>query len=263
MDNKSLYGITVVVTRPEHQAQGLCEKITKLGGSIISFPLLKIENLDNDPLVEEAKDIRLYQHLIFISRNAVDAAVRIWPELPEITREKSIYAIGATSGDILKSKGFKNVIPCPGKASSENLLQLKSLGKDHIQDQSILILRGCGGRGLLAQSLRERGAKVDYADIYKRIRPCYDKEQINQLWQKRTGLQFIILTSVEALENLVTIMQSEHSDDILNSPLVAISERVAERAKQYGFNKAILVAETTNDDGLISALLESLNEEKQ
>lgn len=262
MNNNSLNGISVVVTRPEHQAEGLCEKIESLGGSVIRFPLIKIQLQENDPLLQEGKQIEDYQYYIFISRNAVDAASKIWPNYKQIFKGKKIFAIGSASKNALINRGIKDVIDCPGTGNSENLLQMNVFEKEKIHGQAVLILRGSGGRELLAESLGDRGAYVDYADLYQRLRPCYNQQQLYDLWNRETSNSIIVLSSGEALENLLAIMQPDYSSELLNSSLLVISQRVAELAKQSGFSKNIIVAKASSDDGLVNALVNSLNEEK-
>ena len=57
---------------------------------------------------------------------------------------------------------------------SEALLELASL-REAIAgpDPRVLILRGEGGRELLAERLRELGASVEYLELYRRELPRY------------------------------------------------------------------------------------------
>jgi uroporphyrinogen-III synthase len=46
-----------------------------------------------------------------------------------------------------------------------------------------VIFRGIGGRDVLAKTLRERGAEVEFAECYRRINPRRDAGELARLWQ--------------------------------------------------------------------------------
>ncbi|NIQ15763.1 MAG: uroporphyrinogen-III synthase, partial [Candidatus Dadabacteria bacterium] len=62
------------------------------------------------------------------------------------------------------------------------LLKIEELQADSIINKKILIFRGQGGRELLADSLRERGAEVEYIEVYKRHCPQYDQSKLDEVW---------------------------------------------------------------------------------
>ena len=256
-----LQGRTLLVTRPEHQADDLCNRLVNLGASIVRFPLIEIQFFQQDPLLTMDKRLEYYQHLIFISRNAVHAAVHIWPDLSKRLQNKTIYAIGAATHDTLSALGFIDIVHCTGPASSEILLKKPELSQQRIHAQSILILRGQGGREHLANILTERGAKVAHADLYKRRRPCYDQARLDKIETLAVENVIVIITSIEALDNLIAILQPGHTKSLFKLQLLVISQRIANHADQLGFVKEAFVANNTSDDGLISTLIKSLNEE--
>ena len=70
-----------------------------------------------------------------------------------------------------------------------------------IQGKKALIVRGIGGREILAESLQERGVSVDYAELYQRKRPEYDATMLQQLFQQEKP-QAVVVSSAESLDNL-------------------------------------------------------------
>ena len=103
------------------------------------------------------------------------------------------------------------------------------------------ILRGEGGRELLAHTLRERGAEVEYLECYRRIMPDGDPADLYQCWNEKRVL-LIIVTSNEALQNLFNMVNESHRSELLASTLVVVSQRAIKKAGELGFetNKPLL-----------------------
>ena len=78
----------VLVTRPEGQAFALCEALKELGFAAYSAPMLELSGLDspNERQTEYLSRLDHYQHIIFISGNAVHFGMEwingAWPEIP-------------------------------------------------------------------------------------------------------------------------------------------------------------------------------------
>ena len=82
-------GTSVLITRPEGQAQGLVRALTDAGfGPVFHRPMLALEpvaSLSGEQR-QRVLDLDLYQHVIFISANAVRFGLEqiddYWPQLP-------------------------------------------------------------------------------------------------------------------------------------------------------------------------------------
>ena len=84
-------------------------------------------------------------------------------KIPEIIK---VIAIGPTTARAVSDLFGCTVIHSDVGVTSEDLLSLPEL--EEIAGKQIGILRGKGGRELLAAELRERGAVVDYFEVYRR-----------------------------------------------------------------------------------------------
>jgi len=134
-----------------------------------------------------------------------------------------------------------------------------------IDGEKILIFRGCGGRGHLAEELRKRGAWVDYCELYERVLPPIASEQLQQLFvsTETPGKQVVVsLHSGESLQNLLAVLtqlpaaqQAEAHTWLHNILLLVPSQRIVAAAQAAGF-KRIICAENATDNAMTVALLD-------
>ena len=249
MDN----GKKILVTRPDHQAENLCKLIEKQGWEAIRFPVIEIQAR---PLsvqeIRRIQDLDQYQQIFFVSANAVNFALQRMQDKMESLQKISCIAVGNASYKALSLSGLNNVIKPEQGFNSEAILAMPEM--QHMHDKSCLIIRGEGGRELLADSLRERGARVDYLEVYKRVMPQPDSRLIVEYLHQK-ALAAIFIYSGDALRNLVKILACEDiNKNLLNTPVVVISRRVQAIAKKIGFKK-IIIADEASDAAMLNALL--------
>ena len=74
MNQHSLSGLTVLITRPLNQADSLRRAIESAGAKTLSLPLIEINRLNDAQAIQELRNKVLqldsYQSLIFVSNNA-------------------------------------------------------------------------------------------------------------------------------------------------------------------------------------------------
>ena len=237
----------VLVTRPSGQAAGLCRLIESAGGRAIRFPTIVIA----PPAEPERARRALAAHwdlIIFISRNAVERALSLLPErrLPDETR---LAVVGQGTAKALEAAGRSPDLIPTGRFDSESLLGLAEFAD--MRDRRVLIVRGEGGRGLLGETLIERGAKLSYAEVYRRAMPQADPAPLLDRWRK--DVQLATATSQEILDNLMTILGEAGRQRLLATPLVVISDRSRQAALRKGFLHVEL-AERADDRCVLAAL---------
>lgn len=246
-----LQGIHAVVTRPAHQAQDLCDLIEKEGGQAIRFPVLDIvPKIDAEflHLIEHLSD---YHMAIFISRNAVDLALPAINSRGGLPKHLRIGAVGNATANAL-AKWNCPVNLCPRDTfDSESLLALPELKA--VQGKNIVIFRGVGGREHLAESLRGRGAVVHYGQCYERRKPEGNSRVLLEHWAQHS-VDIIIITSIEGLMNLVEMVGKEAHEYLFNTPLLVVSERMAQEARRLGFSAPIICAAKAADEQMVDAL---------
>lgn len=257
----ALQGRHVVVTRPAGQATHLAEALRTAGAVPVLFPVLAIAPLtDKTALVDTIINLDRYDLAIFVSPNAVQMALaetlqrRPWPA------KLRVATVGRSSEAALQNHdlaGQERAVLCPaGRFDSEALLELPELQEIH--GRRIVIFRGDGGRELLAEQLRARGAEVHYACCYTRTRPTQSPDPLLQLWEAGQ-LDAVTVTSSEGLHNLVVMLGRLGLAWLKKTPLFVPHARIAATADAYGIHSVVLTDPA--DAGLMAGLLRYFNHE--
>lgn len=242
-----------MVTRPAHQAAKLAEGITAMGAEAFLFPTLAILPA---VLTQEDKkkiqQIHQYDIIIFISPNAVEHGLNHIQAITKLPETTLLATIGQGSANSLNAKLGKQADIVPKENfNSEGLLATDNL--QNVSNQRILIIRGNGGREHLKQTLQQRGAKVDYLNVYQRIKPDTNTSDLVQYLQNNQ-IDAIVITSAESLKNLLELTPKEVTSQLLKVPLLLINNRLIDIAKETGFKNKLYVATEANDDAIIESL---------
>lgn len=250
----------ILITRPAHQAEKLCHLVAQAGFQPVRFPVLAIKPIQK---AEQARamlaTIDGYDRLIFISVNAVNFALLLNDGKITPFTKRPIAAVGASTAEALIKLGLQvDAVPESG-FNSEALLAMPQLRS--VKDQHILIIRGEGGREALAETLRQRGASVDYLEVYQRACPDTNNQPLIEMLQNKQ-LAVITVTSVEGLGNLVLMVGDSFKSALVILPLVVVSERMAQDALALGFYQ-VAVAKNASDTAIVEEIKSILNGEYQ
>lgn len=251
----SLAGRHIVVTRPAGQATHLAEALVAHGAKPVLFPVLAIQALaDKTELMRQIVQLDRYDIAVFVSPNAAQMGVgevlahRAWPA------HLRVATVGRSSESVLAAHdlgGQEKRILCPqGRFDSEALLELPEL--QDVAGRRIIVFRGDGGRELLADTLRARGAEVAYATCYRRTQPAIDPAPLIKLWEAGT-LDAVVVTSSEGLHNLHAMVGHLGQAWLRKTPVFVPHERIARTARELGLTNVQLTAPA--DDGLVVGLL--------
>jgi len=245
--NPPLTGLKIAITRPREQAVQLAQRIEQAGGNALLFPLLDITAVqDTRGLNEQIFRLSQFDLAIFISPNAVRygiAAIRVAGSLPP---KLKIATVGQGSAKALHELGIAKVIAPKERFDSEGLLAMPEL--QDIDGWRVMIFRGDGGRELLGDTLKARGATVEYAACYQRSKPQQDAGVLLS-----AAPDAITVTSSEALGYLWQMLDSKAQQAMRLIPIFVPHPRIAELAIQQGWKKVKLTG--SGDDGLLTALI--------
>ena len=241
----SLGGRGVLVTRPAGVAAPLAERIGRAGGRAIVFPAIEIGPLPRPAALERLADFAL---AIFISPTAVERAIAMvggWP------RGLPVAAVGEGTRQALERAGLSPVLAPRAGADSEAVLALPEL--ESFSGKRVLIVRGAGGRELLARSLAARGCQVEVAECYRRLPPRADPTPLLAAWREGK-IHAVTVFSREALDNLVALVGEAR---LREAALFVSHARIAEHATRRGL-RAIVAG--PGEDAMVERLVAYFHE---
>lgn len=249
--SKPLTGISILVTRPAHQADGLAARIRFAGGNPVLFPVLEILDIgDQRPLLNLVARLDEFDLAIFISPNAANKAMSLIQAKRSLPPTLKVAAVGQGTTKALRNFGINEVITPALRFDSEALLEMTELHQ--VQGKRVVIFRGDSGRELLGDSLLKRGAELEYAECYRRVKPVTDATSLLHAWA-RSELNAITITSSEGLRNLFDMVGESGQTWFKKTPLFVSHERITETARKLGLTQVILTA--AGDEGLLQGLL--------
>ena len=242
-----LAGVGVIITRPVRQAGPFAQKLGVLGARPIVFPaIIVLPPEDRGALAQAHRELARYDGVFFVSANAAEYGVPqgiAWPAgLPA-------YAPGPGTAATLTDLGVAEVRFPPGDHDSEGLLALPPL--QHVHGQRFAIFRGDGGRELLGDTLRARGAAVDYVSCYRRSAPASGEGLMALL--ARGEADALTLTSSEGVGNLWEVLDTTSRERLRRLPTFTTHPRISAAARAKGL---AVIESASGDTGLIGGLLE-------
>ena len=243
-----LAGIGVLVTRPARQASGFAQKLAALGANPVVFPAIVILPPTNTESLERAQaGLASYDFAVFVSGNAVEYGVtdpQHWPAtlIP--------MAPGPGTAEALAAIGIAGVRIPETTFDSSGLLALPEFAR--VGGKRVAIFRGSGGRDELGETLRARGARVDYIECYRRARPQSGASGLVEAF--RDGrIDAVTISSSEGLDNLWAVVAGATRAAWQSCTTFVPHKRIAARARELGLD---VVETASTNAGLIAGLLE-------
>jgi uroporphyrinogen-III synthase len=243
-----LAGAGILVTRPARQAAGFAQKIAGLGGTPVIFPAIVIlPPADSFPLERAHAALSGYQFAVFVSANAVEYGApdpRRWPAtlIP--------FAPGPGTAEALADAGIERARVPATRFDSEGLLALREL--TDVRGKRVVIFRGDGGREHLGDTLRARGAEVDYVACYRRAKPRSGVAGLAEAFAQGR-IRAVTITSTEGLNNLWEIADEAIRAGWRACPTFVPHPRIAAQVRALGLEA---VETAGGDAGLLAGLLE-------
>ncbi len=227
-------GWRLLLTRPAEDCASSAAQLAEHAVYASCMPLLEIQ-----PVPESAEQRRLllalprYHAVIVISKPAARIGLaRLARHWPEGLGHLRWFSVGGATGALLRDHGLEACWPQAGD-DSEALLALPQLAEVLARAAPrILIMRGEGGRELLAERLRELGAEVDHLPLYRRGLPDYPPGALAKRVESER-LNGLVVSSGQAFEHLRQLA-AQAWPQLAGLPLFVPSPRVAGLARAAG-----------------------------
>ncbi|MEX0641805.1 MAG: uroporphyrinogen-III C-methyltransferase [Pirellulales bacterium] len=247
--SRPLFGQTVLVTRPAHQAAELAGKLRELGANVLYQPAIEIsEPRDWSAVDAVVRRLAEFDWLVFSSANGVEYFIRRLLTLGFDLRQlgcTKVAAIGPATVMAL-AKFHLNADVQPDEYRAEALAEAIA---PHAHGKRIFLARASRGREVLAEQLSAAGAQVEQAVVYESRDIRVPNDDV--LEALATGhVEWGTVTSSAIARSLVAMF----GETLRKTRLVAISPLTAEVLTELGYPPAA-VAETYTSVGIISAIL--------
>lgn len=252
--NRPLFGQTVLVTRPAHQADAMASQLLALGAAVLYQPAITIgPPADWGPVDRAIEQLNECNWIVFASRNGVEYFLERLRDLGHDLRSLAglkIAAVGSATAEVLAQRGLQVDIR-PAEFRAEALAaELKPIAKN----QNFLLLRANRGREVLAGALFEAGGNVQQVTVYD-SRDATEPDESIAAAMAAGEIDWVTATSSSTARSLVHLF----GDSLAKTKLVAISPLTGGKLSELGYEPTA-VAEEYTTEGVVAAILGDSND---
>lgn len=245
---RPLKGTRIAITRPVGTGAAWAHRVHALGGTPLLLPGSSLRAVADARAARAGlRDALACDAVIFTS----PAAVKFARRLGTLHGRANVLAPGTATQDALRKAGFRNAIS-PAREDSEGLLALPILC--NVRGKRVGIVGAAGGRGLLDRELAARGAEVIHAHVYQRAPARLDRRHADAVRQNSHAPPYVLLSSAEALVNIVANLPDDALRALLRGTAVASSARIAAAARKAGFAR-VLRAKSAHATDMLDAII--------
>lgn len=225
-----LRGRVVVITRPAGTAASLARGVRAAGGVPLLLPGLALRAIADAGTVATLRAALDDELLLFTS----PAAARFAAQLMPLRTRGAVLAVGQGTARALRRHGVAALVP--QRADSEGLLAHPALAQ--LEGRRVALIGAGGGRGVLRRELAQRGARLREVHVYRRVPARLDRRHFLALGHLPASA-CVLLSSAEALGNLLAQLPASARTHLLAITAVASSERLASAAREAGFARIV------------------------
>ena len=228
----------LLLTRPEEDCAALAQYLAAQGVANASLPLLAIEPEPLDaPRRSLLAALASYQAIIVVSKPAARLLLGSLAKAGLPAPPTGWFSVGGATAGVLQAAGLE--VTCPVQGDDSEALLASPLLRQAVAVPAarVLVVRGIGGRELLAERLGEQGASVDYLELYRRRLPEYPAGTLMQCIEAER-LNGLVVSSGQGFEHLRQ-MAGDDWPRVARLTVFVPSPRVAEQARSAGAQQVV------------------------
>jgi len=238
MINQPLYGVRIVVTRPE--SKSLADELERLGAEVTIVPLIEIRPAEGRALEDAIDTMASYDWVVLTSVNGVAAVAKGLAGLAG----SQVAAVGPVTAAAIQELGVEPAFVA--KRASDDIAE----GLGEIAGKRVLLPQADIAEAHLAEELRGRGADVETVVAYRTI---LVEPPMWGILPLRIA-DAVVLASGSACRSLAAAGGAGGG-----AMLVCIGPKTAKVAREVGLRVG-LVADETTADGIIRALVDQFGD---
>lgn len=256
-EQKPLLGKNIVITREESYAKETIRKLEELGGNVISFPTIKIEEITpNEKLDKSINSIKTYSYIVFTSVNGVRIFFKRFFELKGDIRDMAgikIAAVGPKTAFAIERYGI-NPDLVPGEFVAEDLIE--ELKKVLSEEDRVLIPRAKIARGKLVEELSNI-CIVDEVKTYDTLKSIENRDEIIDSLNDLDSY-YLLFTSSSTFTNFTQILGEGSGEALNKGKIISIGPITTKTIEDAGY-----VVYSQAKDYTVDGVLELLIKEKK
>jgi uroporphyrinogen III methyltransferase/synthase len=249
-ESRPLFGKSVLVTRPRHQAAGMVARVEALGGRAVVLPVVEIgEPADWSPVDRAVARLGEFSWVVFTSANGVEAFVsRLRANGRDLRALGGVKlaVIGPATADALRRYHLEPDL-VPASFNSEGLAAAL---RPHVAGGRVLLARADRGIDLLREEL-SAVADVEQVAVYSQRDAVVDA--LPDL--TRGEIDYVGLTSSNIARALLASLDDAARGHVASgrTKLVTISPRTSAAVREAGMPVAAEAVQYTAD-GMLEAM---------
>ena len=258
-----LFGLRIVVTRPQAQAAELVTRLEQLGADTIETPTIQIVGPEDPaPLDRVCARIGGFDWVVFTSANAVLYFMRHLLAGPGDVRDLKgvrLCAVGPATAEALSQYGIR-IDLVPEEYRARAVVRTLCLDRD-LTGMHILLPRANLARDLLPAELRQAGADVTAVTAYRTapvdLEAAGGPDIYRMLLERRVDI--VTFTSGSSVRNFAKALGRDQAADLLKRVDVAcIGPVTGEVATRLGISTTIMPTDFTIP-AMVRAIVEHEN----
>lgn len=251
-ESRPLFGRSILVTRPAHQAGSLATQLEELGAEVLLQPAIEIvEPESKTEIAATLSDLGKFDWIVFSSVNGVQFFMdALWSahDLRALGNCRFATVGPATAARLEEFHLRADLIPASFEAES-----LAAALVDRVASQRVLLIRASRGREVLHDELQKVAAEVKQLVCYE----SRDVETADESVQARMSngeIDYVTVTSSAIARSLANLF----GNALKNTALVSISPITSATLRELGYEPALEATEYTMQ-GVLSAILRHQN----